>query len=70
MALPSLKDLLDAGVHFGAPAQQWDPRMKPYIHAKRNKIHIINLVHTLRGLAKATHFLESVAMTGRQIIMI
>lgn len=70
MNLPTVKDLLDAGVHFGAPSQTWDPRMKPYIHAKRNRIHIINLVHTIRGLAKAVHFLESVAKTGRQIVLV
>lgn len=44
--------------------------MKPYIHGRRNKIHIINLVHTVRGLTKAAHFLREVAATGRQIVYV
>jgi small subunit ribosomal protein S2 len=44
--------------------------MKPFIHGKRNKIHIINLVHTVRGLAQAEHFLREVAATGRQIVYV
>jgi len=65
-----MKDLLDAGVHFGSLTHTWNPRMKPFIHGKRNKIHIINLVHTVRGLAKAGHFLREVAATGRQIVYV
>ena len=44
--------------------------MKPFIHGRRNKIHIINLVHTVRGLTKAAHFLREVAATGRQIVYV
>jgi small subunit ribosomal protein S2 len=65
-----MKDLLEAGVHFGSLTHTWNPRMKPYIHGKRNKIHIINLVHTVRGLAKAGHFLREVSATGRQIVYV
>jgi small subunit ribosomal protein S2 len=65
-----MKDLLEAGVHFGSLTHTWNPRMKPFIHGKRNKIHIINLVHTVRGLAKASHFLREVAATGRQIVYV
>jgi small subunit ribosomal protein S2 len=65
-----MKDLLEAGVHFGSLTHTWNPRMKPFIHGKRNKIHIINLVHTVRGLAKAGHFLREVAATGRQIVYV
>lgn len=65
-----MKDLLDAGVHFGSLTHTWNPRMKPYIHGKRNKIHIINLVHTVRGMAKAQHFLREVAATGRQVVYV
>lgn len=68
MAVTTVQELLDAGVHFGAPAHNWNPGMKKFIHGKRNKIHIINLVHTVRGLVQATHFLEEVAATGRQIV--
>jgi small subunit ribosomal protein S2 len=65
-----MKDLLEAGVHFGSLTHTWNPRMKPYIHGKRNKIHIINLVHTVRGMAKAQHFLREVAATGRQVVYV
>jgi len=65
-----MKDLLDAGVHFGSLTHTWNPRMKPFIHGKRNKIHIINLVHTVRGLTRAAHFLREVAATGRQIVFV
>lgn len=70
MAVTSVKDLLDAGVHFGSLTHTWNPRMKPFIHGKRNKIHIINLVHTVRGLARSCHFLREVAATGRQIVFV
>ncbi|MGQ0552590.1 MAG: 30S ribosomal protein S2 [Planctomycetota bacterium] len=65
-----MKDLLDAGVHFGSLTHTWNPRMKPFIHGKRNRIHIINLVHTVRGLAAASHFLREVAGTGRQVVYV
>ena len=65
-----MQDLLDAGVHFGSLTHTWNPRMKAYIHGKRNRIHIINLVHTVRGLAKGCHFLREVAATGRQIVFV
>jgi small subunit ribosomal protein S2 len=65
-----MKELLEAGVHFGSLTHTWNPRMKPFIHGKRNKIHIINLVHTVRGLAKGAHFLREVAATGRQIVFV
>src|SRR6185295_17971588 len=65
-----MKDLLEAGVHFGSLTHTWNPRMKPFIHGKRNKIHIINLVHTVRGMTRAQHFLCEVAATGRQIVFV
>jgi small subunit ribosomal protein S2 len=65
-----MQDLLDAGVHFGSLTHTWNPRMKPFIHGKRNKIHIINLVHTVRGMTRAEHFLREVAATGRQIVFV
>jgi small subunit ribosomal protein S2 len=65
-----MKDLLEAGVHFGSLTHTWNPRMKPFIHGKRNRIHIINLVHTVRGLAQGLHFLREVSATGRQIVFV
>lgn len=70
MQIPTIEELLEAGAHFGSWTHAWNPAMKPYIHGRRNKIHIINLVHTLRGLARASHFLREVAATGRQIVYV
>ena len=47
MSLPVMKDLLEAGVHFGHPTRKWDPRMKPFIFQERNDIYIIDLMKTL-----------------------
>jgi small subunit ribosomal protein S2 len=65
-----MTDLLEAGVHFGSLTHTWNPRMKPFIHGKRNRIHIINLVHTVRGMARGVHFLREVSATGRQIVFV
>jgi len=66
----TIEELLEAGAHFGSWTHTWNPAMKPFIHGRRNKIHIINLVHTVRGLTKAAHFLREVAATGRQIVYV
>jgi small subunit ribosomal protein S2 len=65
-----MKDLLEAGVHFGSLTHTWNPRMKPFLHGKRNRIHSIHLVHTVRGLAQGLHFLREVSATGRQIVFV
>lgn len=70
MPNPTIEELLEAGAHFGSWTHAWNPAMKPFIHGQRNKIHIINLVHTVRGLARASHFLREVAATGRQIVYV
>jgi small subunit ribosomal protein S2 len=62
--------LIDAGVHYGHQASRWNPKMKPFIHGKRHKIHVINLEETIRGLYRATHFLRHVAATGAQIMFL
>jgi small subunit ribosomal protein S2 len=62
--------LIDAGVHYGHQASRWNPKMKPFIHGKRHKIHVINLEETIRGLYRATHFLRHVAATGMQIMFL
>jgi len=62
--------LIDAGVHYGHQASRWNPKMKPYIHGKRHKIHVINLEETIRGLYRATHFLRHLAATGAQIMFL
>jgi small subunit ribosomal protein S2 len=70
VAKTTIEDLLEAGAHFGSWTHSWNPAMKRYIHGSRNKIHIINLVHTVRGLTQGVHFLREVAATGRQIVYV
>ena len=70
MPLVTAQELIDAGVHYGHQASRWNPKMKPYIHGKRHKIHVINLEETIRGLYRATHFLRHVAATGMQIMFL
>ncbi len=70
MPLVTVQQLIDAGVHYGHQASRWNPKMKPYIHGKRHKIHIINLEETIKGLYRATHFLRQLAATGAQILFL
>ena len=58
MALVDVKNLIDAGVHFGHRASRWNPKMRPYIYGKRNLIHIIDLRETVRGLLRAYRYLS------------
>lgn len=68
--VPALKDLIESGVHFGNRTARWDPKMKPYIHAKRNGIHIIDLRETLRGLIRAMHFLKQTVQRGGKVLVV
>jgi small subunit ribosomal protein S2 len=68
--LVTVQDLIDAGVHFGHQASRWNPKMRPYIHGKRHRIHIIDLQATIRGLYKACHFLRHIAATGAQVLLL
>src|SRR5579883_3554896 len=65
-----VKDLIDAGVHFGHRASRWNPKMKPYIYGKRNLIHIIDLKETVRGLLRATKFFQRVAASNGLILFV
>ncbi|HEV3167899.1 MAG TPA: 30S ribosomal protein S2 [Isosphaeraceae bacterium] len=65
-----VKDLIDAGVHFGHRASRWNPKMKPYIYGKRNLIHIIDLKETVRGLLRATKYFNRVASAGGLILFV
>ena len=69
MAL-AVKDLIDAGVHFGHRASRWNPKMKPYIYGKRNLIHIIDLKETVRGLLRATKYFHRVAAGNGLILFV
>jgi small subunit ribosomal protein S2 len=65
-----VKELIDAGVHYGHRASRWNPKMKPYIYGKRNLIHIIDLKETVRGLLRAIKFFQRVASTNGLILFV
>jgi len=55
-----VKQLIEAGVHFGHRASRWNPKMRPYIYGRRNLIHIVDIRETVRGLLRAQKFLEQI----------
>jgi small subunit ribosomal protein S2 len=65
-----IKDILEAGVHFGHRCSRWNPKMRPYIHGKRNLIHIIDIKETVRGLLRAKKYLQQVASQGSLILFV
>ena len=65
-----VKDLLDAGVHFGHLTRKWNPNMAPYIYMERNGIHIINLYKTSAKLDEACEALKKIASSGRKILFV
>lgn len=66
----SIKELLEAGVHFGHQTTKWDPRMKPYIFSKRDKIHIIDIQQTQKQLAEAFKVVKETAGKGELILFV
>ena len=70
VAIVAVKDLIEAGVHFGHRASRWNPKMRPYIYGKRNLIHIIDLRETVRGLLRAYKYLSQVASRGSLILFV
>jgi small subunit ribosomal protein S2 len=65
-----LKELLDAGVHFGHQTRRWNPKMKPFIFDARNGIHIIDLSKTLAGLEAACDFLAGTVKQGGRVLFV
>ena len=65
-----VKELLDAGVHFGHLTRKWNPNMAPYIYMERNGIHIINLYKTTAKLEEANEALTKIAASGRKILFV
>ncbi len=65
-----IRQLIEAGVHFGHRSSRWNPKMARYIFAKRNHIHIIDLKQTVRGLLRAMNFLEKVAASGGEVLVV
>ena len=65
-----VKDLLEAGVHFGHLTRKWNPNMAPYIYMERNGIHVINLYKTVAKLDEANEALKKIASSGRKILFV
>ncbi len=66
----SMKQLLEAGVHFGHPTRKWNPKMKKYIYTARNDIYIINLEKTVGLIDEAYAFIKDVALAGKPILFV
>jgi small subunit ribosomal protein S2 len=70
MSEPGIKELLEAGLHFGHQTRRWDPRMRPYIYGERDGIHIIDLLQTEHLLAEARRIAADVASKGGTILFV
>lgn len=70
MPIVNAKDLLAAGAQFGHRTSRWNPKMEPYILGKRNKIHIINLRESVRGIVAAYYFCRKVVSEGKQVLFV
>ncbi len=70
MAVCSMKQLLEAGVHFGHQTSRWNPKMKKYIYGARNNIHIVDLQITVEEIEKAYKFVVDVAKQGKSILFV
>lgn len=68
--LPSLEELLEAGVHFGHQTRRWHPKISPYIYKEQNKIHIFDLLKTYEKLKEACDFLFSLASQGKMVCFV
>lgn len=66
----SMKQLLEAGVHFGHPTRKWNPKMKKYIYTSRNDIYIINLEKTVGLIDEAYAFVKEVALSGKSVLFV
>jgi small subunit ribosomal protein S2 len=65
-----VRELVEAGVHFGHRSSLWNPKMAPYIYARKNQIHIIDVRETLRGILRAQKYLEQVSSGGSLILFV
>ncbi len=70
MAVVSMKQLLEAGVHFGHQTRRWNPKMAPYIYMERNGIYIIDLQKTVKKLEEAYNFVRDTAANGGTILFV
>ncbi len=70
MSVVSMKQLLEAGVHFGHQTRRWNPKMKPYIFTERNGIYIIDLQKTVRKVDDAYNFARQIGMQGGKMLFV
>ena len=70
MANIEIKELLDAGVHFGHLTRKWNPNMAPYIYTERNGVHIIDLYKTVAKIEETANALKKIAASGRKILFV
>ena len=70
MAKVTMRDMLQAGVHFGHRTRYWNPKMKPYIFGNRNGVHIIDLYKTAAKIEETAAALEKIANSGRKILFV
>lgn len=70
MAVISMKQLLEAGVHFGHPTRKWNPKMKKYIFTSRNDIHILNLEQTVELIDEAYAFVKQQVTEGKSVLFV
>ncbi len=70
MSVISMKQLLEAGVHFGHPTKRWNPKMAKYIYQERNDIHIINLESTASQVEKAYAFVKEAVASGKTVLFV
>ena len=70
MAVVSMKQLLEAGVHFGHQTRRWNPKMAPYIFTERNGIYIIDLQKTVVKLEEAYNFIREISMEGKSVLFV
>ena len=70
MAVVSMKQLLEAGVHFGHQTRRWNPKMAPYIYTERNGIYIIDLQKTVKKLEEAYSFVRDLSANGGNVLFV
>lgn len=70
MAVVSMKQLLEAGVHFGHQTRRWNPKMAPYIFTERNGIYIIDLQKTVKKLEEAYNFVRDLSAEGKSVLFV
>ncbi|HET7522346.1 MAG TPA: 30S ribosomal protein S2 [Bacillales bacterium] len=70
MAVISMKQLLEAGVHFGHQTRRWNPKMKPYIFTERNGIYIIDLQKTVKKVEEAFNFVKDLSADGGKVLLV